>query len=162
MGFAVTTFLNARRAPSSVSSVPTSRAVSMKRFDCSGSSGFEFESRAMHPNVVHGVLKSHSERHKPMDRYFTPIFMGFVTDAEAQTIFESWRERFPASERQVDLVARHGRWLLLPPEAFALPRNAQGFPSGQDAKMKTAPRRKRQWRNLLLGLRSFRALLRWS
>lgn len=36
------TFLNARSAPSGVSSASTSRAVSMNRCACAGSSGFGF------------------------------------------------------------------------------------------------------------------------
>jgi hypothetical protein len=46
-GFRGATDLNARSAPSSVSSAPASRAASMKRLDCSGSSGFGFGSRAI-------------------------------------------------------------------------------------------------------------------
>jgi hypothetical protein len=47
LGLGGTTFANALSAPSRVSSAPIARAVSMKRFSCSESSGFGFGLRGI-------------------------------------------------------------------------------------------------------------------
>jgi hypothetical protein len=52
------TLLNARSAASSLSSASASRAASMKRLDCSGSSGFGFGLRPMSQHTtIHSLSK---------------------------------------------------------------------------------------------------------
>lgn len=68
------TCLNARSAPSFVSSAPCLRATSMKRFDCAGSSGLRFGLCDMSPLYPSSFLSQPHARRVAVDKFNTRLF----------------------------------------------------------------------------------------
>jgi len=52
----------------------------------------------------------------------TPIYTGTLSESEALEIAQSYQASLGVSVRHIRCRDRRGGWLLLPPEAFSLPR----------------------------------------